>query len=252
MGKLPTTQSLLAALSRLVNLLPHSNLRKVDILLKAIDRLGKAVEYYALDLSQSELERTLSAIPENAYKHVKCYGLHGTYDDGLDWLKLPQVNTKAKYVLSLGSSVGNFSRPEAAAFLREFADALQPADALLVGIDACKDPDRVLRAYNDSQGVTHKFILNGLLHANQIMSYQAFKPEEWKVIGEYNDTNGRHQAFVSPLKDVSVAGAVIKRDEKVRIEESHKYDQKELLQLWKDAGVVQVYQWSSERGDYCT
>jgi hypothetical protein len=39
------------------------NLRKVNILLQAIDRLGKDVEYYAVDLSLPELERTFSEIP---------------------------------------------------------------------------------------------------------------------------------------------------------------------------------------------
>lgn len=38
-------------------------MRKVNILLQAIDRLGKDVEYYAVDLSLPELERTFSQIP---------------------------------------------------------------------------------------------------------------------------------------------------------------------------------------------
>lgn len=39
------------------------NLRKVNILLQAIDRLELDVEYYAVDLSLTELERTFSEIP---------------------------------------------------------------------------------------------------------------------------------------------------------------------------------------------
>lgn len=39
------------------------NLRKVNILLQAIDRLEKDVEYYAVDLSLPELQRTFSQIP---------------------------------------------------------------------------------------------------------------------------------------------------------------------------------------------
>jgi len=40
-----------------------SNLRKVNILLQAIERLNKSVEYYAVDLSLPELERTFAEIP---------------------------------------------------------------------------------------------------------------------------------------------------------------------------------------------
>lgn len=35
----------------------------MNILLQAIDRLGKDVEYYAVDLSLPELERTFGQIP---------------------------------------------------------------------------------------------------------------------------------------------------------------------------------------------
>jgi uncharacterized SAM-dependent methyltransferase len=76
----------------------------VSILLKALDAAGKEVDYYALDLSLKELKRTLEQLP--GFAHVKCHGLHGTYDDGLDWLKLPQNQERPKCVMSLGSSIG--------------------------------------------------------------------------------------------------------------------------------------------------
>ena len=242
-------------------------MRKVDILLRALDRCGKEVDYYGLDLSLSELQRSLSAISKVAYKHVRCFGLLGTYDDGLEWLKQPQVKFKAKAVLSLGSSIGNFSRPEAANFLRGFADILQPSDLLIIGVDACKDAGRVHQAYNDREGLTHKFILNGLLHANHIMRTDIFDIDQWKVIGEYNEIEGRtscnlrrrslnnllgrHQAFVVPTTEVCIGNVIIQKGERVRIEESYKYASTESTQLWKDSGTVLVAQWCNQTGDYC-
>lgn len=41
-------------------------------------------------------------------------------------------------------SVGNFSRPEAASFLRGFTEALQLSDSMLIGLDATNDPAKVL------------------------------------------------------------------------------------------------------------
>lgn len=76
----------------------------MSILLQALDAAGKVVDYYALDLSLTELRRTLEQVP--AFKHVRCHGLHGTYDDGLDWLKLPENQSRPKCVMSLGSSIG--------------------------------------------------------------------------------------------------------------------------------------------------
>lgn len=81
-----------------------SNLRKVNLLLQALEDAGKKVDYYALDLSQKELERTLGQLP--AYKHVSAHGLLGTYDDGREWLKNPSISSRPKCILSLGSSIG--------------------------------------------------------------------------------------------------------------------------------------------------
>lgn len=88
-------------------LIRGSNLRKVSILLQALDSAGKAIDYYALDLSLKELYRTLEQVPP--FQHVKCHGLHGTYDDGLDWLKTPENAARPKCVMSLGSSIGKLS-----------------------------------------------------------------------------------------------------------------------------------------------
>jgi uncharacterized SAM-dependent methyltransferase len=81
-----------------------SNLRKVSILLRALEAAGKEIDYYALDLSPSELKRTLEQVPN--FKYVKCHGLHGTYDDGLDWLKAADHSSRTKVVMFLGSSIG--------------------------------------------------------------------------------------------------------------------------------------------------
>lgn len=74
------------------------------LLLQAFEDQGKAIDYYALDLSQTELERTLSHVP--SFKHVSCHGLLGTYDDGCEWLKHPAVVGTPKCILHLGSSIG--------------------------------------------------------------------------------------------------------------------------------------------------
>lgn len=80
------------------------SLRKIVILLQAFEAVEKFVDYYALDLQLTELERTLHSAPQ--FQHVRCHGLHGTYEDGLAWLKLSEQNLRPKCVISLGSSIG--------------------------------------------------------------------------------------------------------------------------------------------------
>lgn len=108
---------------------------------------------------ESELVRTLAAVPKDAFKHVKCAGLWGTYDDGLAWLKRPENANRPKAILSLGSSIGNFTPEEAVPFISQFTDELKPNDMMLVAIDACQDPDKVYHAYNDRGDVTHRFTM---------------------------------------------------------------------------------------------
>ncbi|KAI0161669.1 C-type lectin protein [Hypoxylon sp. FL1284] len=230
--------------------LGSGNLRKVAVLLQALEDAGKKIDYYALDLSEEELSRTLAQVP--AFRHVRCRGLLGTYDDGREWLTSPQIASKRKCVLFLGSSIGNFHRDEAASFLKGFADVLQPADSFLIGLDSCTDPSKIYHAYNDKDGITHSFILNGLVHANRILGHEVFELGGWQVIGEYvfDDEGGRHQAFYSPVRDTVVLGEAIKAQERVQVEQSLKYSREGCRNLWRSAGMIEADRWMTQDEDY--
>lgn len=202
--------------------------------------------YYALDVDQQELVRSLQALNSN-YQNVKIAGLLGTYDDGIALLK---STTKPKTILWLGSSAANMDRPETAAFLRSFP--MNPGDTWVIGIDRRKDSHKIWRAYNDSQGVTRDFELNGLRNANNILGSEEFKDDEWEYIGEYDAINGRHEAWVAPLKDVTVCGVEIKKGTKVLLEQSYKYNKAEVQELWEKSGVVEVGRWSDSGKGYGT
>jgi uncharacterized SAM-dependent methyltransferase len=92
-----------------------------------------------------------------------------------------------------------------------------------------------------------RFILNGLVHANEILGEQVFNLDDWKVIGEYvyDDQGGRHQAFYSPMRDVHVYDVHIKAGERVQIEQSLKYSLKQAQNLWQNSGLSEVRQWSA-------
>ena len=176
--------------------------------------------------------------------------MHGTYDDALDWLKSPQIAAKPKTILWLGSSVGNFKRHEVGPFLAGFGQAIQAGDSMVIGIDSCKDPERVFHAYNDRENVTHAFILNGLEHANRLMGEAAFDLNHWEAIGEYDEKAGRHHAFVSPKKDVVVDGVSIAQGERIRIEESYKFSREEIMHIWESAQLAANTVWANHLGDY--
>ncbi|KAK8118994.1 uncharacterized protein PG998_003620 [Apiospora kogelbergensis] len=230
--------------------LGSGNLRKVSLLLQALEDAGRDVDYYALDLSREELDRTLRQVP--TFRHVRTHGLLGTYDDGREWLKTPSIARRRKCVMSLGSSIGNFHRHEAAEFLKGFTEVLEPADTIVIGLDSCTNPSKVYHAYNDSQGITHQFILNGLRHANEVLGSEEFRLEDWEVIGEYvyDIEGGRHQAFYSPVRDTKVLGETIKAHERIQVEQSLKYSKDGMQNLWRAAGVVESDRWMVDGDEY--
>jgi len=187
---------------------------------------------------------------EGKYKHVHCRGLFGTYDDGLAWLTKPENLRRPKCVLWMGSSIGNLKRLEAADFLKGFSKILRGQDTMLIGIDACQDRDKVFHAYNDREGKTHEFVLNSLSHANKLSGREIFRKGDWKVIGEYDEESGRHQAFISPVRDVMVEGVPVEAGERIRIEESYKYSLLQSTELWEKAQLVPQARFGDDLNQY--
>ncbi|KAK5955661.1 hypothetical protein OHC33_003302 [Knufia fluminis] len=218
--------------------LGSGNMRKVNILLEALERAQKRVDYFALDLSYPELKRTFSELDTSRFQFVNFNAFHGTYDDGLAWLSKAEHKDKPNVVLSLGSSIGNFARPEAGQFLHGFSQALSAQDLVIIGLDATSDQERIFSAYNDSKGVTESFYRNGLDHANAIIGHEAFKQGEWAVKGEYVKEANKHQASYVALKDVTIENVNIKKGEALPFEHAHKFVDEESDHLWHEAGLV--------------
>lgn len=223
--------------------LGSGNLRKTKFLLDALEELGRPVDYFALDVSYPELQRTLRPVAEGHYRHVRCFGLLGTYDDGRQWLQHPDLQARPKTILYLGSTLGNFQKPDAAQFLASFT----PANcSFLLGLDGCKDPHLVSQAYNDPNGVNHRFVKNGLVRANKILGYDAFDLDSWGVSGSWDEDEGAHSQYYHPVVDVSLDGTHIPAGRRFLAVRSHKYDANDQHQLCQRAGLTVVDSWSSD------
>lgn len=65
------------------------------------------------------------------------------------------------HILFLGSSLGNFPRGDDANFLRGLPLRPGSGDTLLLGLDHDNSPAEIELAYNDSLGITRRFLLQG-------------------------------------------------------------------------------------------
>jgi L-histidine Nalpha-methyltransferase / hercynylcysteine S-oxide synthase len=223
----------------------------VKILLDAFEKAQKHIQYYALDVSLPELERTFSMVDTSSYRYVKLNGLYGTYDDGLAWLAEERKRGPRGYttcVMSLGSSIGNFVPDDAASFLAGFATVLDPADYMLIGVDACQDLNRVFQAYNDSEGVTENFYRNALCHANRLLGHEAFKQCDWQT--DTNVNKRRHQAVYVALRDIKAKDLNFNAGERLPLEVSCKYSTKESDVLWRKSELIPQMSYANKTGDY--
>ena len=229
-----------------------------------MDRLGRPADYYALDLNQFDLERSLAIIPPGTFQHIRCRGLLGTYDDARSWLKRSESLQKPKCILFLGSTIGSFNRSEAAEFLTSFVDAANSSSSqrnpteseltLIVGLDACKSREKLERAYNDPDGgpngVYTRFIMNSLTHANSLLGYEAFPQQDWRSQGSWNEEAGCYERHLIPLKDVIFEGTCFKVGSKLFLCHSYKYSPSERRQLWEKSGLEERFQCSTDDGCY--
>ena len=152
--------------------------------------------------------------------------------------------------MSMGSSIGNFSPTEALEFLSNIGKVLKANDRMLVGVDCCQSPEEVYPAYNDREGKTHMFIRNGLEHANRVLGQSAFRDHDWEVEGTYDAAKGCHTASFRALQHLRIDSISIEAGERIRIEQSYKWSDATLRQLFQDAGLLPVSIFAPERAHH--
>lgn len=124
-----------------------------------------------------------------------------------------------------GSSIGNFTPPEALRFLRQSAGLLR-GGGLLIGVDLVKEPALLHAAYNDAEGVTAAFNLNLLARANRELGAN-FELSQFAHYAFYQPTLQRIEMHLVSRRaqHVRVCGHVFDfaEGDSVHTENSHKF-----------------------------
>ena len=145
-----------------------------------------------------------------------------------------------------GSSIGNFVRDDARAFLASIRDHIErhPAAAdgrLLIGIDLVKDRAMLRAAYDDAIGVTAAFNRNVLRVANRLLDAD-FDPAAFEHRAVFDETYGRIEMQLVARHDHEVrigdATRAFARDEVIVTEFSHKYTVDGFASLLAAAGFA--------------
>lgn len=220
---------------------------KTIFLLDAYQKLASLSKYVPIDVSGGILKASVLKL-QKKYPNLSIDGLVGTYEQAL--IKLASTASPSRMIFFLGSSIGNFNSQESEKFLQQVADALNPGDYFLLGLDLQKPKNILEAAYNDKQGVTAAFNLNMLSHLNwrfqgdfdlNLFTHQAIYNQTDAQIEMYLHSHKSHWVTLEAL-DLKI---FLESGERILTEISRKFDlatmQKELethglktLKVWTD------------------
>ncbi|HET8548004.1 MAG TPA: L-histidine N(alpha)-methyltransferase, partial [Bryobacteraceae bacterium] len=201
-----------------------------------VDALG-AQAYFPIVLSRTALaacERSLGDV-------TTVYPIKGHYLEGL-----ASVIARPLLVLFLGSTIGNFDRPQAVEFLRSVRTLLQPRDALLLGADLIKALPQLLVAYDDPAGVTAAFNRNVLARLNHECGAD-FDVRAWQHEARWNaaETSVEMHLRTEAAHTVHIGERTIRFEagETIWTESSRKFTPDELAMLGIESGFMPEAMW---------
>jgi L-histidine N-alpha-methyltransferase len=210
--------------------------RKTRLLLDALQRAGVATRYVPMDVSESMLRCSARALLDE-YPAIEIHAIVGDYERHLEHLP----NGRHRLVAFLGSSLGNFTPPEADAFLRRVAAQLNRGDHFLLGVDLVKDHAVLHAAYNDAAGVTAEFNRNILRVINRTLD-GTFDPAAFEHVAFFNveasqiemhlRARAAHTVVIGAL-DMTVSFCA---GETIHTEISRKFTRPETTEMFQHAG----------------
>lgn len=213
---------------------------KTKVLLRHFLSQNADFKYLPIDISKNVLLELENDLKENL-PGLKVEGLPGDYFEMLE-----QLNNKSKIrkvILFIGANIGNLTREEALNFLEKLHQNMSKGDLLLIGFDLKKDPEIILKAYNDPAGITAAFNLN-LLHRmnrelNADFDVKAFK--HWET---YNPISGETKSYLVSKKrqNIHLLDETIHFEawEAIDVELSQKYNINEVEIFAKQTGFQVV------------
>jgi L-histidine N-alpha-methyltransferase len=129
---------------------------KTRLLLDALSE-GTLRTYVPVDVSGDFLAAAADQIAAE-YPSLSVQPIVADYELHLD--QLP--NGERRLIAFLGGTIGNMEPDERVSFLGGLRATMGDDDALLIGADLVKAPQRLVRAYDDARGVTAEFNRNVL------------------------------------------------------------------------------------------
>ncbi|UZJ38664.1 L-histidine N(alpha)-methyltransferase [Prosthecochloris sp. SCSIO W1103] len=212
---------------------------KITLFLEKIPaKQMQGVRYFPVDISRPALEASI--------KELICMfpglAVQGIVADYIHQMHIVSGERKKLYCF-LGSTIGNLDREEAVQFVRDVSETMNSGDSFLIGFDRVKEVQILENAYNDAQGLTAQFnknilnVINGLIKSD-------FDTEDFEHRAFYNEDKRRIEMYLEAKKTLHVKSPfskkdiVIKKEETIHTENSHKFEEKDIQLIGEHAELA--------------
>ena len=207
--------------------------------------------YVAVDISVDFLRDSLQQLQ----RELPAIEMTGIGIDFTHELELPNdLPMERRMFFYPGSSIGNFSPPEAGQFLRRLATQMDSSGGLLIGVDLIKDGALLDAAYDDALGVTAAFNRNLLRHVNTRLNAD-FDIGDWIHVAFYNARDARIEMYLEASRTLSASWPdgtgrshrQFTAGERIHTEHSYKYSPEGFTALLESAGFADIQVWTDPR-----
>jgi len=223
---------------------------KTRLLLDAMAGHGHLRRYVPFDVSDDFL-RAAAGDLHAAYSDLEVHLVVGDFHQHLGGIPVGG----RRLVAFLGGTIGNLVPDERRRFLFDLNCIMAFDDHLLLGSDLVKDPDRIVRAYDDAGGVTAEFNRNVLRVLNHRLG-AAFEPRQFDHVARWDQSNrwiemrlrSRCRQTVT-IGDLDMA-VDFDEGEEMLTEISAKFTPEQVERELVDAGFVVDAMWGAEDGEF--
>ncbi|MEO1658589.1 MAG: L-histidine N(alpha)-methyltransferase [Pseudomonadota bacterium] len=203
-------------------------------------RLIKAVEpsvYVMVDVADEFLKASAEALTSS----FPAVDIHGVVADFLGEVTLPNafLDAPSRVGFFPGSTIGNFEKGGAEAFLAGARRDLGEGSRFLLGADLVKDEDVLIAAYDDRQKLTAEFTLNVLRRINRELG-ASIDVDQFQHVALWNAEERRIEIYAEALseQDVVIGGQTFhfSTGERLHVENSHKFTENSVARIAERAG----------------
>lgn len=219
---------------------------KLAALVEACSTTHHPLDLHLIDVSARALDVSSRALSSLDELHIVTH--QASYEAGLAEVRLEGQAPGSTLVVFLGSNIGNFDPPGAAAFLGGIRAALGPGDRFLLGADLVKPERELLLAYDDPLGVTAAFNRNLLVRINRELDGD-FDVDGFSHRAVWNADASRVEMHLVSVRRqrIRVSAAPlqleVQQGETIWTESSYKYEPEQIVRMLEQAGFSLAGQW---------